>query len=262
MTFRRRDSIIRFWDVNIERLVFSGMSNFTKGLRDGIPIALGYLSVSFTFGIQCVAVGLSWWQAFLISLCNLTSAGQFAGLGIMTSGAGAYIEMVSTQFIINLRYALMGLSLSQKVDESVKGIHRWFTGFGITDEIFAVAMGNIHKVSNKYLYGLIILPVIGWSGGTVLGAAAGSVLPEVVRSALCIAIYGMFLAIIIPPAKKSSAVLRVILTAAALSCCFRYIPGMNKISGGFAIIISTVAAAGLGALLFPVDEGEQREAQA
>ena len=156
----------------------------------------------------------------------------------------------------------MGLSLSQKVDGSVKGIHRWFTGFGITDEIFAVAMGSTDKVSNRYLYGLIILPVIGWSGGTVLGAAAGSVLPEVVRSALCIAIYGMFLAIIIPPAKKSSAVLRVILTAAALSCCFRYIPGMNKISGGFAIIISTVAAAGLGALLFPVDEGEQREAQA
>ena len=237
------------------------MSNFRKGLHDGIPIALGYLSVSFTFGIQCIANGLTWWQAFLISLTNLTSAGQFAGLGIMVSGAGAYIEMASTQFVINLRYALMGLSLSQKVDESVRGIHRWGTGFGITDEIFAVAMGNIHKVSNKYLYGLIILPVIGWSGGTFLGAAAGSVLPEVVRSALCIAIYGMFLAIIIPPAKKSGAVLKVILMAVALSCCFRYVPGMNKISGGFAIIISTVAAAGLGALLFPVAENEQGEVQ-
>ncbi len=230
------------------------MSNFRKGLHDGIPIALGYLSVSFTFGIQCIANGLSWWQAFLISLTNLTSAGQFAGLGIITSGAGFYFEMACTQFVINLRYALMGLSLSQKADKSVKGVHRWGVGFGITDEIFVVAMGNRSEVSNKYMYGLILLPVIGWSGGTLLGAVAGSVLPEAVRSALCIAIYGMFLAIIIPPAKKSSAVLKVILIAVALSCCFRYVPVMNKVSGGFAIIISTIVAATIGALLFPVPE--------
>ena len=236
------------------------MSNFRKGLRDGIPIALGYLSVSFTFGIQCIANGLSWWQAFLISLTNLTSAGQFAGLGIITSGAGFYFEMACTQFIINLRYALMGLSLSQKEDDSIKGLHRWGIGFGITDEIFAVAMGNRNEVSNKYMYGLILLPVIGWSGGTFLGAVAGSVLPEAVRSALCIAIYGMFLAIIIPPAKKSSSVLKVILIAVALRCCFRYVPVMKKVSGGFAIIISTVVAAAVGALFFPTPEKEEKEA--
>ena len=216
------------------------MSDFRKGVRDSIPIALGYLSVSFTFGIQCIANGLSWWQALLISVTNVTSAGQFAGLGIMCSGAGFYIEMACTQFIINLRYALMGLSLSQKTDESVRGVHRWGIGFGITDEIFAVAMGRSCEVSNKYMYGLILLPVVGWSGGTFLGAVAGSILPGVVSSALCIAIYGMFLAIIIPPAKKNSAVLKVILIAVALSCCFRYVPVMKKVSGGFAIIISTI----------------------
>ena len=235
------------------------MSNFRKGLHDGIPIALGYLSVSFTFGLQCIANGLSWWQAFLISLTNLTSAGQFAGLGIITAGSG-YFEMACTQLVINMRYALMGLSLSQKTDDSVKGIHRWGVGFGITDEIFVMAMGSPNKVSNRYMYGLILLPVLGWSGGTFLGAVAGSILPAAVRSALCIAIYGMFLAIIIPPAKKSSAVLRVILIAAVLSCCFRYVPLMNKVSGGFAIIISTIAAAALGALLFPVPEKEETEA--
>ena len=237
------------------------MSNFSKGLRDGIPIALGYLSVSFTFGLQCIASGLTWWHALLISITNVTSAGQFAGIGIMTAGSGC-LEMACTQFIINLRYALMGLSLSQKTDPSVKGIHRWLISFGITDEIFAVSMGKHGEVSNRYLYGLILLPVIGWSGGTFLGAVAGTLLPEIVRSALCIAIYGMFLAIIIPPAKKSSAVLKVILIAVALSCCFRYVPVVNKISGGFAIIISTIAAAALGALLFPVPEKEETEGEA
>ena len=236
------------------------MSDLRKGLHDGIPIALGYLSVSFTFGLQCVADGLYWWQALLISLTNLTSAGQFAGLGIMRSGAGFYIEMACSQFVINMRYALMGLSLSQKTDDSVKGIHRWGVGFGITDEIFVMAMGSPNKVSNRYMYGLILLPVLGWSGGTFLGAVAGSILPAAVRSALCIAIYGMFLAIIIPPAKKSSAVLKVILIAVALSCCFKYVPVINRISGGFAIIISTVVAAALGALLFPVPETEPKEA--
>lgn len=235
------------------------MVNFRKGLHDGIPIALGYLSVSFTFGIQCIANGLSWWQAFLISLTNLTSAGQFAGLGIICAGSAAYFQMACTQFIINLRYALMGLSLSQKADGSLKGIHRWLTGFGITDEIFVVAMGNKSEVSNKYMYGLILLPVIGWSGGTFLGAVAGTLLPKVVCSALCIAIYGMFLAIIIPPAKKSSAVLRVILIAVVLSCCFKYVPLMKRVPGGFAIIISTVVASALGALLFPVAENDAKE---
>ncbi len=238
------------------------MSNFRKGLRDGIPIALGYLSVSFTFGLQCISVGLSWWQAFLISLTNVTSAGQFAGLGIMTAGSGLF-EMACTQLVINMRYSLMALSLSQKTDKSVKGVHRWGIGFGITDEIFAVAMGNRSEVSKQYMYGLILLPIIGWSGGTLLGAVAGSLLPDVVRSALCIAIYGMFLAIIIPPAKKSSSVLKVILIAVALSCCFRYVPFLNKhISGGFAIIISTIAAAAIGAALFPTPEKQETEGTA
>lgn len=233
------------------------MSDFKKGIRDGIPIALGYISVSFTFGLQAVGYGLYWWEAVLISLTNLTSAGQFAGLDIMARGGGFLLEMVCTQFIINIRYALMSLSLSQKADSSLSFIHRAVTGFGITDEIFAVSMSNEKPVSYKYMYGVIILPILGWVSGTFLGAVAGQVLPEIVRSALSLAIYGMFIAIIIPPAKKDSAILKVISISVLLSCAFKWVPVLSGVSSGFVIIISTVIAAAIGAILFPVKEKSQ-----
>lgn len=230
------------------------MSNFKKGLKDGIPIALGYISVSFTFGLQAVNGDLSWWQAVLVSLTNLTSAGQFAGLDIMIRGGGFWFEMACTQLIINLRYALMSVSLSQKADDSLRGIHRFIAGFGITDEIFVVSMGNKGNVSNFYMYGLIILPLLGWVSGTFLGAVAGQILPEIVRSALSIAIYGMFIAIIIPPAKKNKAVLKVIIIAVSLSCAFKWLPLLNQVSSGFVIIICTLIAATVGAIFFPIKE--------
>lgn len=230
------------------------MSNFKKGLKDGIPIALGYVSVSFTFGLQAVSGSLSWWQAVLISLTNLTSAGQFAGLDIMIRGGGFWFEMACTQLIINLRYALMSVSLSQKADESLKGIHRFIAGFGITDEIFVVSMGNKENVSNVYMYGLIILPLLGWVSGTFLGAVAGQILPDIVRSALSIAIYGMFIAIIIPPAKKNKAVLKIIIISVILSCAFNWLPLLNQVSSGFVIIICTLIAATVGAVFFPIKE--------
>lgn len=139
----------------------------------------------------------------------------------------------------------------------MRGIHRWLTGFGITDEIFAVSIGNEGEISSTYLYGIIILPLLGWTGGTLLGAAAGNILPHVVRDSLCIAIYGMFLAIMIPPAKKNPAVLKVVTVSVLLSCAFRWLPVLKQVSGGFAIIICTVAAASVGAAFFPVKEAEE-----
>jgi predicted branched-subunit amino acid permease len=232
------------------------MNAFKKGLTDGIPIALGYISVSFTFGLQGVSMGLTWWQAFMISLTNLTSAGQFAGLEIMLRGGGLFVEMACTQLVINLRYALMSLSLSQKMDECLTGIHRWLVGFGITDEIFAVAAGQKEDVGRSYMYGLILLPLCGWVGGTLLGAVAGQLLPAAIRSALGIAIYAMFIAIIIPPAKKNRAILKVVALAVLLSCAFHWLPVLNRVSSGFVIIICAVAAAAFGALAFPVQEDE------
>lgn len=233
------------------------MKDFKKGLIDGIPIALGYISVSFTFGLQAVSTGLTWCEAAMISFTNLTSAGQFAGLDIMLRGGGFWIEMACTQLIINLRYALMSLSLSQKADKSVKGIHRWFISFGITDEIFAISIGNNGEVSNRYLYGIILLPLLGWTGGTLLGAAAGNILPAVVRDSLCIAIYGMFIAIIVPPAKKNPAIFKVVVISILLSCLFKWLPVLNNVSSGFVIIICTLISASIGAFFFPVKEEKE-----
>ena len=229
-------------------------SEFRKGIRHGIPIALGYLSVSFAFGMKAVGDGLSWLQAVLISATNLTSAGQMAGLPLMIQGAGL-AEMALTQLTINLRYGLMSLSLGRKLDGSMGTLQRLIFSFANTDEIFAVASSQPGKVGKRYLYGLMITPFIGWTLGTLLGGVAGTLLPEFVRRALGIAIYGMFLAIILPPARERKPVRFVTLLAIALSLCFRYIPGLNQVSSGFVIIICAVAAASAGAALYPEQEG-------
>ena len=225
-----------------------------QGVKHGVPIALGYLSVSFTFGMKAVADGLTAGQAVLISMTNLTSAGQFAGLPLMLGGA-SMIEMALTQLVINLRYALMSLSLSQRLDGSMTTLHRLLFSFANTDEIFAVASSQPEKVGRAYLYGLMSTPYVGWALGTLLGAVAGQVLPAFVRTALGIAIYGMFLAIILPPARREKPVRLVVLLAVALSLCFRFIPFLSGISGGFAIILCAVIASSVGALIFPVKEG-------
>ena len=226
-------------------------ATFRQGIRHGIPIALGYLSVSFAFGMKAAGDGLTVLQAVLISMTNLTSAGQIAALPLMTGGA-SLAEMALTQLTINLRYALMSLSLSRKLDGSMKTLQRMIFSFANTDEIFAVASSQPGKVGKRYLYGLMITPWIGWSLGTLLGSAAGTLLPEFVRTALGIAIYGMFLAIILPPAKKLGPVRFVVVIAVILSLCFHYIPGLNTVSPGFVIIICGVLAAAAGALFFPV----------
>lgn len=228
-------------------------NSIKKGIYDGLPIGLGYLSVSFAFGILAVANGFPVWFAVLISMTNVTSAGQFAGLTLMLSG-GSFIEMILTQLTINMRYALMSLSLTQKFDSSVTIPKRAFIAFETTDEIFAVSSSQKCDVGEKYMYGLMILPYIGWCLGTFLGAAAGSILPASVQSALEIALYGMFIAIIIPPAKKERPVLLVVIAAIVLACSFYWIPCLQSVSSGFVIIICALAAAGLGAFLFPIEE--------
>lgn len=228
---------------------------FLKGVKHGVPIALGYLSVSFTFGMKAVGDGLTWAQAVLISMTNVTSAGQFAGLPLMLAQS-SLIEAGLTQLIINLRYALMSLSLSQKLDKTMTTPHRMAFAFCNTDEIFAVASAQPEKVGKAYLYGLMCTPWLGWALGTLLGAVAGQLLPEFLRTALGIAIYGMFLAIILPPARREHPVRVVVAIAVGMSLCFRYIPLLNQLSSGFVIIICAVTASALGAALFPLKEGE------
>lgn len=232
--------------------------SFKKGIKDGIPIGLGYLAVSFTFGMMSVSSGLSIWQAVLISLTNLTSAGQFAGLDIIVAG-GSYWEMALTQLVINLRYCLMSFSLSQKMRRDEPWAHRYLVAFGITDEIFGVSASQEGKVSAFYNYGAMCMAIPGWTLGTLLGAISGSLLPDFIMSALGVAIYGMFLAVIIPPAKKNKAVLLVVVAAMAVSTLFSVVPGLNKVSSGFVIIITTLVTAGGAAYLCPVKEDEVHE---
>ena len=233
------------------------MKPFLKGLRDGVPIGLGYLSVSFTFGIMAVSYGLSWWQALLISMSTVTSAGQLAGIGIMSCG-GAYLELLVSQLTINLRYSFMSVSLSQKTDSKFRGIWRLLLGFFMTDEIFAVASSN-KSVSRIYFFGLSVAPYIGWSGGTLIGALLGGVLPARIMSALGIAIYGMFVAIVVPDAKRDRSVLIASVFAMALSCTFYFAPVLKTLPMGITISICAIVAAAACAFLFPVKEEAAKE---
>jgi len=228
------------------------MEIYIRGVKAGIPIGLGYLSVSFTFGIIAISYGFTWWQAVLISMTTVTSAGQFSGIGTMLH-PGQYMEMLISQLTINVRYSFMSISLSQKVDEKFKGIWRWIFAFMMTDEIFAVASTE-KEVKRSFFAGLMTTPYLGWTLGTLVGALLGNILPARLMSALGLAIYGMFVAIVMPGMKESKAVVIVVLLAVGLSSLFYYVPVLSQVSSGLAISICAIVAALVGAAFFPVKE--------
>ncbi|MBR3594125.1 MAG: AzlC family ABC transporter permease [Clostridia bacterium] len=230
-------------------------NSFKKGIVDGLPICVGYFAVSFAFGIFAVGQGLTWLEAVLISVTNLTSAGQLAGVPII-AGGGTFAELAVSQLVINSRYSLMSVSLSQKLSGKVKLWQRFIIAFGNTDEIFAVATANPGLVGSRYMYGLIITPVLGWSGGTLLGAVAGDILPAIVVTSLGVAIYGMFIAIVVPQIKRERSAAVCAGIAVALSCAFYFVPALSKVPSGFTIIICAIAAALIAALLFPLPRKE------
>lgn len=234
------------------------LNDFKQGLKDGLPIGLGYLSVSFTFGMMAVTNGIPLHIAVLISFTNLTSAGQFAGLELMLV-QGSYIEMIVTQIVINLRYLLMSLSLTQKIDPSISRKQRALISFSITDEIFALESSKKQKIGKYYVLGLSILPIFMWSLGTFIGGGASSFFPKSIRLALQIAIYGMFLAIIIPPCKREKPIRYVVLLAMTLSCMFELCSSIFYIGSGFVIILCTIFASGIIAYFFPIKEETNHE---
>ena len=230
---------------------------YKTGLKDGIPIGLGYLSVSFTFGIMAIKCGLFPWQALMISMLTLTSAGQLSAISIMVS-PGRYFEMFTSQLTINIRYAFMGIVLSQKTDSKFTRFWKWLLAFFITDEIFGVASTK-ENVTRSYLLGLSTLPYFGWALGTLLGTLIGSVVPTFIMNALCLAIYGMFIAIITPEAKANKKVLIAVVVATLISIIFFYVPLINSVPSGIAISISAILGALLCAILFPIKEGDNNE---
>ena len=231
------------------------LSAYRTGVKRGVPVGLGYFSVSFGFGAMAANQGIRALDATLISLTNLTSAGQFAGLTLIIAAAGLW-EMVLTMLVINSRYALMSLALSQRMGRDIGLLPRFFIAFFNTDEIFALAMAEPGKLSTSFMMGLGTTPILGWTGGTLCGALAGSVLPVNIRAALGVMLYGMFVAIVIPPARKERPVLYTLLAALTLSCLFAWVPGLKEVSPGISIVICTVAAAALCAWLFPIPDEE------
>ncbi|MEF9954780.1 MAG: AzlC family ABC transporter permease [Clostridium sp.] len=227
--------------------------DFKQGLKSGMPIGLGYLPVSFTFGFLAVSGGLPIWVAVLISLTNLTSAGQFAGTNLIFMGAG-YAEVALTTFVINIRYMLMSLSLSQKLEQRATTWERMILAFGITDETFVISSLKTGVLKSAFMIGLMIMPIIGWNVGTLLGGSISMLLPQALQNAMGIALYAMFIALIIPAARQSRHVLYVIAAAVFVTCVLKYVPQFAFISSGFRIILATIAASALGAWLFPTKE--------
>lgn len=233
-------------------------SEWHSGMKDGLPIALGYIAVSFTFGIIAVQAGLTSFQSGVISATNFTSAGQFAGLTLIATTA-TFLEVALTQLIINSRYFLMSASLSQKIDPKTPIWQRCLMAFGISDEVFAVSLARKGTLNPFYTYGLITIALAGWIFGTVLGAVSGNILPERATNALSIALYGMLIAVIIPPAKGNKLLTSIIAISMFTSFLFTQIPFLSGISSGAKIIILTIVIAGIAAILFPVKEDSNEQ---
>ncbi len=233
--------------------------SFKNGVKDGIPVSLGYLSVSFAFGVHAVALGLPIWIAVLTSMTNLTSAGQIAGVSVIAA-AGGFAEIIVTQLVFNSRYFLMGVNLSQRLCPSFGLRHKLLVSMAVTDEIFGIAASKPLPLTPRYMYGLALLPYAGWTLGTLLGAAAGSALPAVITSALGISLYSVFVAIITPASFKETGVAIAVALGAGISCAFYYIPALNVVPTGFTYVIAAVVAAAVAAAIFPTREEEPENA--
>ena len=226
---------------------------FRRGLRDGIPICMGYFAVSFALGITARGIGMNALQAGLMSMGMVASAGEFAAIVLIQSGAGV-IEMITTCIVVNLRYFLMSCSLSQKLSPDLPFYHRFLLPYCITDEIFGLSSAVEGYLNPFYTYGMTIVSVAGWTTGTVLGVLMGNIMPDWAVNALSVSLYGMFLAIIIPPSKKDRFIAGLVLISMASSGLFSVLPVLRDISGGFKVIILTLVIAGAAAFIHPVEE--------
>ena len=234
---------------------------FVRGMRDGIPIALGYFAVSFALGIKANAAGRTGFEAALMSALNLTSAGEAAAITLLGLGT-TYVELAFTQLVINIRYLLMSCSLSQKIAPETSILHRMLIGYGVTDEIFGISMAQEGRLSPWYSYGAIAVAAPSWTLGTLLGVLLGNVLPARAASALGVALYAMFLAIILPPARKSRVIAGLVAVSMAASALFTFLAerfAWTAMTEGFRIIILTVGISLAAAILFPQKEESEGE---
>lgn len=232
-----------------------------NGIRDGIPIALGYFAVAFSLGIVARKAGLTPLQGFLSSLLNHASAGEYAEFTVIMANA-SYLEMAFVILVTNIRYLLMSCALSQKFDPNTSFVHRFLVGFGITDEIFGISIGRTGALNPYYNYGAMAVALPSWSTGTALGIVAGNILPASVVSALSVALYGMFVAIIIPASKSNRIVGGVVLASFLASFLASHSSLFSHISESMKISLLTVVIAGVAAILFPVEDIQEAKTSA
>ena len=229
---------------------------YVRGIRDGVPIALGYFAVAFTLGIAARNAGFTGFQAFLASFLLNASAGEYAGFTLIAAGAG-YFEVALMEAIANARYLLMSAALSQKFDKDTPLIHRLLVGYDVTDEIFGISIAVEGKLNPFYNYGAMTLALPGWSVGTLLGVLMGNILPANVVSALSVGIFGMFIAIIIPPARKDKVIAGLVVVSMVLSYIFAKVEFFAFIPEGVRVIVLTVAISLAAAFIFPRKEDKQ-----
>ena len=233
---------------------------FCEGMRDGVPIALGYFAVAFSLGIAARSAGLTPIQGFIASLFNNASAGEYAAFSLIAAGA-TYVEVASITLIANARYLLMSCALAQRFAPGTPFFHRLIIGYDVTDELFGITIARPGCLNPFYTYGAITLAAPAWAMGTALGIVAGNLLPLRAGSALSVALYGMFLAIIIPPARKNKVVAALVALSFALSFACNYLPGIASLSDGTRTILLTVLISCGAALLFPVKNNAEEAAQ-
>lgn len=226
---------------------------YRRGLRDGLPIAVGYFAVAFTLGIAAKKAGLTAFEAGLASALTNASAGGYAGFTLIAASAG-YLEVALTELIVNARYLLMSCALSQKLPPDTPLLHRILVAFDITDEIFGISVSVTGTLNPFYNYGAMTVAIPGWALGTAAGVIAGNVIPESLLNALSVGLYGMFLAIIIPPARKNKVIAALILISMLMSLLFSKLPPLSSLSSGVRIIIITASVSLAAAVLFPVKE--------
>lgn len=231
------------------------IKEFKEGMGDGIPIGLGYFAVSFALGIAMKDAGMSWVDGFFMSLLNLASAGEYAGTQVILAN-GSYLQMILMTFVANARYMLMSASLSQKLSEKTTTPQRMLIGYSVTDELFGIAINRKEYLNPVYFYGAMLVAVLPWAIGTSLGIVMGNILPTSLVSALSVALYGMFLAIVIPVAKKDKTVLILVIISYLSSTLCTYLPIVKDISSGTRIIILTVLIAGIASFIKPINEEE------
>ena len=234
-------------------------NDFLAGAKDALPILIGYFAVSVTFGVATVSYGFNPWIPVIISLTNYTGSGQALGVQLMAAETTTLIELTLAMLVINIRYSLMSLSLSQRLDPKTRLWQRFILAFGVTDENFALAMSKKRELSFKYLLGIELAAFLGWLGGTALGAFVGAILPEIVLQAFGIALPAMFVAIILPPCRKSLPITLVVLASVGISCLFTYVPVINELSSGWVYIICGIVTAVAASVFFPVTEESDSE---